>query len=174
MIGPGEATARFELDEELRGQPTRVVGTTTEVAGQVRFDLNDPASISLSEILVNARTFQTDSSNRDRAIRGPVVLNSASDEFELIVFRTTSVEGLPTLPAGETLRFVVTGNLTIKGTTRPVSFDVEATWADETIEGTARSTVNRTDFGIGIPSAPAVAYVSEEVWLSLEFVARQG
>ncbi len=70
------------------------VGTTHEVAGQVRFDPADPSTMELSQMVVNARTLKTDSSLRDRAIRGPVILDSASDEFELITFDPTAIEGL--------------------------------------------------------------------------------
>jgi polyisoprenoid-binding protein YceI len=65
--------------------------------------------------------------------------------------------------------------MTIKGTTSGVSFDVTATLIDtKTIEGTANSVVLRSDFGIGIPSVPSVANVSDEVVLTLDFVAVAG
>jgi polyisoprenoid-binding protein YceI len=174
VILEGESTARFELDEELRGSPKRVVGTTSEVAGQFRFDPDDLSGAEVSEILINARTFETDSSSRDRAIRGPVVLDSASDEFELITFTPTTLEGLPESAAvGDAIEFTVSGDLTIRGTTNPETFEVEATWtAEDRIEGTATTTVDRTDYGIGIPNVPFVANVSEEVLLALDFVAQ--
>jgi len=59
------------------------------VAGQVAVDPTDLSTIQFSQIIVNARTFETDSGNRDRAIRGPIILNSASDEFEFITFDVT-------------------------------------------------------------------------------------
>ena len=165
--------ARFELDEELRGSPKHVVGTTPEVVGQVRFDPTDPAGAEFSDIVINARTFQTDSSNRDRAIRSAVVLDSGSDEFELITFHPTSVDDLVgPLGVGDTVTFTVTGELSIKGVAQPTTFDVEATWLDEnTLEGTAEAVVDRTDFGIGIPSVASVANVTEEVLIALDFVA---
>lgn len=176
VISPDESQASFELDETLRGNPNHVVGATSEVAGQVRFDPADPSSMELSQIVVNARTFQTDSSLRDRAIRGPVVLDSASDEFELITFDPTAIDGLPdTLKVGDSSSFTVTGDLTIKGTTQSVTFDVDASWPQQDrIEGTATTTVDRTAFGIFIPNAPGVADVSEEVTLTLDFVAVAG
>lgn len=176
VISPDESKASFELGETLRGNPNQVVGTTSEVAGQVRFDPADPSTMELSQIVVNARTLQTDSSLRDRAIRGPVILNSASDEFELITFDPTGIEGLPdTLSVGDSASFTVTGDLTIKGTTRPVTFTGEASWPQQDrIEGFATAKVNRMDFGIGIPNAPGVADVSEEVTLTLDFVATAG
>lgn len=176
VISSDESQAGFELDETLRGNPNHVVGTTSEVAGQFRFDPSDPSTMELSQVVVNARTLQTDSSLRDRAIRGPVVLDSASDEFELITFDPTAIEGLPdTLSVGDSASFTVTGDLTIKGTTQPVTFAVDASWPQQDrIEGTATATVDRTAFGIFIPNAPGVADVSDEVTLTFDFVAIGG
>lgn len=176
VISSDESQARFELGETLRGNPNHVVGTTNEVAGQVRFDPAHPSTMELSQMVVNARTLHTDSSLRDRAIRGPVILGSASDEFELITFDPTSIAGLPgSLSVGDSASFTVTGDLTIKGTTQSVSFDVDASWPEQDrIEGTATATVDRTAFEIFIPNAPGVADVSEEVTLTLEFVATAG
>lgn len=172
-IDAGQSSASFEIDEVLRGSPQRVVGTTSEVAGQVSLDPTDLSNIRFSQIIVNARTFDTGSGNRDRAIRGPVILNSASDEFELITFDVTSVDGLDgALSIGEPTGFTVTGDLVVRGTTNPATFDVTATLVDQgTIEGSASTTVLRSDYGIGIPNAPGVTDVSDEVLITLDFVA---
>lgn len=174
VLDADESVAVFELGEILNGQPNQVVGTTSEVAGQVSFDPDDLSTVSLSEIIINARTFQTDNSLRDRAIRSGVILNSGSDEFELIRFMPGAVEGLPgATRVGDQLSFRVVGALTIKGTTQEVVFEVEATWeSEDLLRGRATATVERADFGIGIPNVPSVADVDEEVELTLEFVAR--
>jgi polyisoprenoid-binding protein YceI len=173
VIDASRSTAAFEIDEVLRGEPKTVVGTTSEVAGQVVVDPSDLSTIEFSQIIVNARTFQTGSGNRDRAIRGPVILDSASDEFEFITFDVTSVDDLAgSLTVGEPLTFTVTGDLVIRGTSNEVTFDVTATPVDETsIEGVAIATVLRSDYGIGIPNVPGVADVGDEVVIRLEFVA---
>ncbi len=173
VIDPSQSSASFEIDEVLRGSPKRVVGTTSELAGQIQIDPADAATLQFSQIVVNARTFETDSGNRDRAIRGPVVLNSASDEFEFITFDVTTVDGLTgEIPVGEELTFSVTGDLLIRDTANPVTFEVTATMVDDTtIEGSAEATVSRSDYGIGIPSAPGVADVGDEVVIRLDFVA---
>lgn len=173
VIDPTRSSAVFEIDEVLRGEPQHVVGITSEVAGQFEMDPNDLSSIEFSQILVNARTFDTGSGNRDRAIRGPVILDSASDEFEFITFDATSVDGLQgSLTEGEMLEFSVEGDLVIRDTANTVTFDVTATPTDEgTIEGSAEATVLRSDYGIGIPNAPGVADVGDEVLIRIEFVA---
>jgi polyisoprenoid-binding protein YceI len=175
VIDMEASTASFEINEVLRGEPKTVVGTTNQVAGQVVVDDGDLGQSQFSEIVINARTFETDSNQRNRAIRGPVILDSGSDANELITFTPTAVEGLDGLEAttGETYEFTVTGDLTIKGVTNPVTFEVTVEMVDEaTLEGNATAEVLRTDFGIGIPSVPFVADVTDEVTLNLDFVAR--
>jgi hypothetical protein len=69
-LGEGSSVT-FELDEELRGSPFRVVATNSEVAGQIRVDAADLSTAEIGTIVIGAQTFATESSNRDRAIRGP-------------------------------------------------------------------------------------------------------
>lgn len=166
----GESTATFTLDEVLRGEPKTVVGTATGVAGQIEVALEDLAASRIGEILVNARTFATDSSFRDRAVRGPIL---DTDAFEFISFTPTAIEGLSgTAAAGEPLTFTVSGDLRIRDVTAPVTFEVTATLAgDSRLEGTATAGVLRSTFGLEIPSVASVADVTDEVTITLEFVA---
>lgn len=160
--------AIFTLEEELRGTPTRVVGTSTIVLGEMVVDPEDPAStFQIGTVLVNARDFTTDSGNRNRAVRGPIL---DADNFEFIEFAPTSIDGVEDTGAGVT--FTVTGDLTIREISNPATFDVSATLnGDGTISGTASATINRTDWDLNIPNAPGVANVSEDVVLTLEFVS---
>ena len=175
-IDQSRSTVRFEIDEVLNGSPTHVVGTTDQVVGQIRVDMSDLSTVEFSEIIVNARTLETDSERRNRAIRGPVILDSGSDENELITLQVTSIEGLDgAAEVGDTFDFTVTGDLTIKGVTQPVTFQVSTTLTDETtLEGSATAEVTRDMFEIGIPSVPGVADVTNEVLIGLDFVAAAG
>ncbi len=160
----------FELDEVLNGSDKRVVATNPEVAAQLSVDPADLSTLQLGTVLVGAQTFETDSSNRNRAIRGPILDSST---FETIQFVPTSVDGLSGAAAvGDVFEFTITGDLTIRDITNSVTFDVSASLADpSTIEGTAESTVSRADFDLNIPSVPSVADVSDEVLLRIDFVA---
>ncbi len=172
-IQSDRSVATFTLNEVLRGEPKTVVGTTSEVAGQFVLDPSNLSLTSFSRMIVNARTFKTDSSSRDRAIRGPIILNSANDEFEFITFDVKSIEGLDgEADIGGELTFNLIGDLTIKGTTSEATFVVVATMGDDnTVTGTATAEVLRSDFDIGIPSISSVADVTDEVSIQLEFVA---
>ena len=164
------SSATFRLDEELRGSPTTVVGTSGIVLGQIQIDRDDLSNSQVGEILINARDFETDAGLRNRAIRGPIL---DTETFEFISFVPSSIEGLSgTAAIGDELTFTVSGDLTIRDVTQPVTFDVTATLTSDTaIEGAASTTVERGAFDLVIPSVPSVANVSEQVGLTLNFVA---
>jgi polyisoprenoid-binding protein YceI len=169
-IVPEESEARFVIDEVLQGAPKTVIGTTDQVAGRIAVDPRDLDTAQVGTILINARTFATDSSQRDRAIQN-WVLQTAQHEY--VAFTPTGLLRLPDgASAGEAVPFQVVGDLTIGGVTRPVTFD--ATVAPESadrLEGSASTTIRYADWGIAIPQVPAVASVSDTVRLELDFAA---
>ena len=169
-IDQSASQVRFQLDEELRGQPTTVVGTTDQVAGQLSVNLADLSQTQVGIIQINARTLATDNNFRNRAIQNEI-LDTGS--FEFITFTPTGIEGLPaSATVGEAISFSLVGDLTIRDITQPATFTVEATAVSETqIVGTATAVVNRTDFGLQIPSVPSVANVEEQVELYIDFTA---
>ena len=164
------SSATFRIDEELRGSPTTVVGTSGIVLGRVEIDPEDLSNSQIGEILINARDFETDSGLRNRAIRGPIL---DTDTFEFISFVPSTIEGLEgTASVGDELTFTVSGDLTIRDITQPVTFEVTAVLTSEaTIDGTATTVVERGPFELVIPSVPSVANVAEEILLTLDFVA---
>lgn len=170
VISQADSEVRFELDEELRGQPKTVVGVTDQVAGEIAVDLNDLASTQVGTLQINARTLATDNNFRNRAIQNQI-LNTG--DFEFITFSPTSIEGLPdSVAIGQEVEFVLGGDLTIRDITSPVQFMVTATAVSEDqLVGTASASVFRADYELEIPSVQNVANVEEEVELYIDFVA---
>lgn len=172
-IDPTNSTVTFMLQEDLRGVRTDVIGTTTEVAGDVVLDFDSPAASQIGTIRINARTLATDNELRNRALRAEI-LRSSQAAYEFIEFAPTTIQGLPdTITAGETYNFEVMGDLTILGQTNPVIFSVEAILADTAITGTATTNIQYANWGISIPRVPQVANVTEDVMLMLDFLATE-
>jgi polyisoprenoid-binding protein YceI len=171
-IVPAESEVRFMLDEDLRGERITVVGTTREVAGQIRVNFADPAASEVGTIRINMRTLATDNEFRNRAIRGQI-LRTSEPANEFSDFVPQSITGLPeTVTIGQPFSFQISGTFTVLGTQQPITFDVTVTPVSETrIEGSARAVINRNDWGLTIPSVPGVANVEEEVELEIAFVA---
>lgn len=162
--------ARFIIDEVLRGAPKTVVGATNQVAGQVAVDPANPAAAQVGMIQVNARTLETDNNFRNRAIKNQI-LNTNSYEF--VTFQPTDLVGLPaSVAVGQPFSIQIVGDLTIRDTTKPATFDVTVTPVSETqLEGLATVTIPYRDFGLAIPDSPSVDTVADNVTLELAFVA---
>jgi polyisoprenoid-binding protein YceI len=170
QISQADSQVRFELDEELRGQPKTVVGVTDQIAGEIAVNLSDLSTTQVGVILINARTLTTDNNFRNRAINNEILDTGA---YEFITFTPSSVDGLPAGTAvGEEVTFTISGDLTIRDITNPVTFEVVATAVSETqLSGTASAIVSRADYDLRIPEVPNVANVEETVELYIDFVA---
>ncbi|MBN1964303.1 MAG: YceI family protein [Anaerolineae bacterium] len=170
-ISPEDSAVRFIITEELRGQPTTVIGVTNEVAGDIIADFSTPANAEVGTIRINVRTLATDNEFRNRAIRGQI-LQSAQDEFEFAEFVPTALGDMPdSVTPGEAFSFTITGDLTVRDITSSVTFEVTATASADQLAGTATATVTRAEYGLQIPSVQGVANVSEDVVLEIDFVA---
>ncbi|NBF39897.1 MAG: YceI family protein [Spirochaetes bacterium] len=166
--------ARFIIEEVLRGEPNTVVGRTDQIDGSIAVQF-EPAMVEIGQFVINVRTIRTDDEVRDRTIR-TLILESNKDEFEFSTFDPTAVTGVPeVIEVGDRLDLDVTGNLTVRGVTSEVTFDMTLNvQSEEEITGTASTTILWEDFDITIPYVGGnsiVASVSDEVGLELEFAA---
>jgi polyisoprenoid-binding protein YceI len=168
-ISQEESQVRFNIFEQLRGQPKDVIGTSNQIAGEVAVDVNDLSSAQIGEILINARTLATDDDRRNQAIRNRILF---TDQYEFIRFQPTQISGLNGSAApGQSFTFQVTGDLTIKDVTKPVTFDVTMTLeSPDRLTGSAKASIARADFNLNVPSVPFVANVGETMTLETDFV----
>lgn len=172
-IQPADSSVEFEIYEELRGVPVDVIGRTNEVGGQVLIDFNNPSASEIGTIRINMRTLRTDSPDRDRAIRG-IILQTAQPQNEFSDFVPTTVTGFPeTVTIGQPFEIQLTGDFTLIGNTRPVTFNVTVTPVSETeVTAVGVGTVTYADYGITIPDLAFLANVGDTVELRLNLVLR--
>lgn len=168
-ISQNESQARFTIFEELNGQPTDVVGSTNQVAGEAAIDLSDLSQTRLGTITVNARTLVTAEDRRNQAIRNRIL---HTDQYEYVTFTPQSLVGLSgSAEPGQTYTFQIYGDLNIQDVTQPAVFDATVSVESaERIRGIATTTISRSDFNLQIPNVPFVANVGENVILEIEFV----
>ncbi len=147
-----KTTVHYEVDEVFFSENNRLntaIGVTNAVSGDVQLNFTDPQKSTLGEITADISTLKSDSNRRDNAIRDRWL---ESARFPIVKFVTTSVEGLPADYAmGTQINFKVNGDMTIRDTTRPVTFDVSAVLDGDTLTGTATTQILMTDFGFQPP-----------------------
>lgn len=169
QIVPDESKVSFKVDEVLRGNPAKAVGTTNQVAGEVAINFSK-ATVQLGIIQVDARTLKTDSGMRDRMIKNEIL---DTNSYEIITFKPKSITGLPqSAKPGDEISVSITGDLTIRDITQEATFTGKVKLVSmDRLEGNASATVHRSDYKILIPNVPSVANVSDNVLLEIQFVA---
>ena len=122
----------------------KVRGRFTEFSGDVHID-DIPARSSV-DVTIEAGSITTDSAQRDTHLRSPDFLDV--ERYPVLTFRSTGVE----VTGNDTLR--LSGDLTIKGVTRPVTLDVTYEgaqvdpWGNTRAGFSAVAETDREDFGI--------------------------
>jgi len=169
-LNPELTEARFIIGEILANQPNTVIGANKRIQGGGVLNTAEPSQSTLSDFVIDASGFVTDSTNRNRAINQFILQSS---QYPFISFQPIGIVGIPgEIQVGEPVSFEVSGLLTIREITQEVTFLGEATMvAEDRVEGMASATVFRNDFDLSIPSVPRVAGVDDEFILEIEFVA---
>jgi polyisoprenoid-binding protein YceI len=173
QIVPGESQLKYEVYETFINDNNRLnlaVGTTPQVTGEVQIDPAAPANSTLGEITADISQFQSDSSRRDNALRDRFI---ESARYPDVTFVAQSIEGLPTTyQEGEQLVLKISGELTIREVTKPVTFDVTVMLEGDTLSGEAVTTILMSDFGFGPISIGGILNTEDEAKVTLTFVAR--
>ena len=149
---------------------TKVRGQFTEYSGSGHFDAEDPTNSSF-ELTIQADSIDTGNEDRDAHLRSNDFFDMAS--HPALTFTSTEVERV------QEDVYRVTGDLTVRGVTKPVSIDVEYTGAavdpfgNTRIGLEGRTTLNRRDFGLNWHAAldTGGVLVSEKVTLELDVSA---
>src|SRR5680860_1538742 len=124
---------------------TKVRGSFNDFEGTGSFDAESPANSKL-QLTIQAASIDTRNADRDGHLR-------SNDFFDMenhpeITFASTAVEHVD----GDDYR--VTGDLTIKGVTKPVTVDFEYTgvavdpYGNQRVGFEGKTTVNRKDWGV--------------------------
>jgi polyisoprenoid-binding protein YceI len=168
-----KSKATVRVREQLVGVslPSDAVLTATGAKGS--FALNaDGTFASGSKITFDLATLSSDERDRDNFVKRDTLQVS---QFPTAEFVPTKTSGLAVpLPTSGTFTFTLTGNMTIKGRTKEVTFDVTAKRdaSDLTVTATANPTWKFGDFGMTAPSVPfRVLSVTDEIRAVIDLVA---
>ena len=170
VVASGESSAKYVVEETLRGLSATAVGTTTTVTGEIYLTKDGLYKDLPSTFKVDLRTLKTDESMRDNYVRQNV-LNT--QRFPFAEFTVQNVTGFPSsYTEGSEINLSLSGTMTVHGTTKPVTFTVKARQAGNTLTATADTQFKMSDFGIDPPEVP-VARAKDGVILQVVLIARE-
>ena len=142
----------YRVEEVLAGVNTTAVGRSNEIEGLLTIE---GTTATVVDITVQIENITSDDPRRDSQFRGRI-MNAA--EFPTATFVLTEPIDFGRIPVGdEQITATATGELTLRGVTNPVTFDVTAQTADGRIGVLGSIPVVFEDYGIDNPSFGVVA-----------------
>jgi polyisoprenoid-binding protein YceI len=141
-IDPGHTRLGFVARHAM---VSKVRGSIPGVSGRFHIDAQDP-SRSTAEITAEVESISTGQPQRDEHLRSGDFLDVKA--YPHLTFRSTSAE-----QTGEDT-FRLTGDLTVRDQTRPITLDVELTgtardpWGNDRVGFEARGEISRKDWGV--------------------------
>jgi polyisoprenoid-binding protein YceI len=174
VVIPAALTGDFTIDPThsrigfvaRHAMVTKVRGAFTDFSGSAHLDAENPAA-STAELTLAVASIDTANPQRDEHLRTNDFFDAPS--FPEITFRSTGVEVV------DADTFALTGDLTIKGTTKPVTVEFEHTGIATDPYGNLRAgfegkaVLNRKDWGIAWNAALETGGVLVGEKITLEF-----
>ncbi len=139
-VDPSHSAVQFGVRHMLLSN-TR--GSFGEFSGEVKWDA-DPKKANIAGV-VKVSSIDTRDPKRDEHLRG-------ADFFDVAKFSEMSFKSKSIQKKGK--HYVVNGDLTIKGVTKPVTFPLEVSapvtdpWGNQRVHFFANFKINRQDYGI--------------------------
>jgi polyisoprenoid-binding protein YceI len=169
LVAPQENEARYLVREQLArlNFPNDAVGRTSAVSGGIVVDAHGGIVAAASRFVIDMASLESDSDRRDNYIRRNTL---HTDDHPTAIFVPTAFAGLSfPLPASGEVGFRMTGDLTIRGVTRPVTWDATANIDDGAIRGVARTRFTFDEFEIAKPRVASVLSVDDDIRLEYSF-----
>lgn len=153
----------YRVNEVLFGQTHEAVGRTNAVTGSMKVS---GAQVSDATFIVDMTTVSSDESRRDEQFDGRIM---EVGTFPTAMFTLTEPIDLGAIPAeGKKRTIEATGDLTLHGVTKPVTFDVTGIYDGSTVRIAGAIPIAFADYSISNPSFPPL--VTTEDHGTLEFI----
>lgn len=163
------SSASYSVTEQFVGIsfPNDAVGTSTAVTGTVGIAADGSIQAG-SKLSIDLRNLKSDQDQRDNFIRTRTL---ETDKFPMAEFVPTKIKGIPTMiPFQGQTGLELTGNMTIHGVTKEVTFQGIATFGrDGSIAGRAKTSFNFSTFGLTKPSIGRLMNVDDKISLDILF-----
>jgi polyisoprenoid-binding protein YceI len=164
-----DGSASYQVTEQFVGVnfPSDAIGTSTTVAGTLVI-APDGSIPPGSKLTIDLRNLKSDQEQRDNFIKTKTL---ETDKYPLAEFVPTKLQGLPVMiPTQGQTGFQLTGNLTVHGVTKEVTFQGIATFGrDSTVAGRAKTSFTFATFGLTKPSIGRLMSVDDKIDLDLVF-----
>lgn len=148
------------------------VGITKTIQGDIALDRTNVANSQVGDITINISEFKSDNDRRDSFIRQQFL---QSNKYPYATLTGATISGLSagSYQDGTTLKFQISGTLTVHNTKRETVFDATGSYSNGTLVVRATTDLKMSDFGIQVPSIGGLLKVDDAMRLVVNIVARE-
>jgi polyisoprenoid-binding protein YceI len=137
----------YRVQEVLFGQNNEAVGRTQDITGSMTVS---GTTVTTAEFTVDMTTVTSDESRRDEQFNGRIMETAT---YPTATFELTQPIDLGSIPdAGRDRTFQATGDLTLHGVTRSVTFKVTGRWSGSVVQVAGSIPITFADWNIANPS----------------------
>jgi polyisoprenoid-binding protein YceI len=162
-------TASYRVREQFVGVnfPNDAVGTSKAITGTLVLARDGSIDGAQSKLTIDATSLQSDQDRRDNYIRARTL---ETGKFPTISFVPRRIQGVPSpLPVDGQVGFQLTGDLTIHGVTKEVTWTGVATFTKDQVAGRATTDFTFETFGLTKPKIPLLLSLDDKIALEVEF-----
>ena len=169
VLAPTGNAVRYRVRERLVGRelPNDAVGETRNITGAIAIDSSGKVIRDASRFVVDAGTFVSDNNRRDGYVRARLLETEVHPEIVLVPAEVRGVS-LP-LPTSGTWPIEVTGDLTVRGVTRPTTWKGTAQFQDGRLTGSAATAFTFNDVQMEQPRVRVLLSVADTIRLEMDF-----
>jgi polyisoprenoid-binding protein YceI len=163
------SSASYRVTEQFVGIdfPSDAVGTSSTVAGTLGIAA-DGSIVPGSKLTIDLRNLKSDQEQRDGYVKNKTL---ETEKYPMAEFVPTKIKGPPRMiPFQGQTGLELTGNMTIHGVTKEVTFQGIATFGrDGTVAGRAKTNFSFETFGLPKPSIGRLMNVNDKIDLEIVF-----
>lgn len=168
-VAPSGNEVRYRVREQLVNVdlPNDAIGRTSGVRGGITLDSSGAVIPGASRFVIEVAGLKSDRDRRDGYVSRRLL---ETEQHPTVVLAPTAIQGLTLpLPTSGTRVYDLTGDLTIKGVTRPTTWRVSANFKPDTVTGSATTKFTFSDFQLTQPRVPVLLSVADTIGLEYDF-----
>lgn len=161
--------ARYRVREQLAriDFPSDAIGRTARIEGGIVIEPDGRIVAASSRFVIDLASLQSDADRRDNYLRRRTL---QTDSFPSAVFVPGEFHGVSfPLPASGELKFHLMGDMTVRGVTRPVTWEVTARLDGDAVVGQATTRFTFAEFQLDKPRVASVLSVEDDIRLEYDF-----
>ncbi|MBW3630961.1 MAG: YceI family protein [Gemmatimonadetes bacterium] len=162
--------ARYRVQEKIVGVDVpnyEAIGKTEGVTGALVFDRQGRLVPAQSKITIDVTKLKSDQDRRDGYVQRRLL---ETEKYPTVVLAPTAIRGIAgALPTSGTRTFQLIGDLTVRGVTKPTTWNVTAQFQRGRVTGTAVTEFTFADFEMQKPSVPVVLSLADQLKLEYTF-----